>query len=54
MEKLRADEASGDHMVDRLNVLSLRAAMLGRTFVPPGIRRRKVIRPERPREHALR
>ena len=35
----RSEAATGDHMVERLNALSLDAAMHGRAFIPPGVPR---------------
>jgi len=53
MARLRAGARSGDSMVDRLNALSLQAALHGRVFVPPDVERRAAIAPEPPRALAL-
>ena len=51
--KPRAGEEQGDVMVDRLNKLSLEAALHGRTFIPPGVHRASVTPPGPPLDSAL-
>ena len=50
MARLRQGTETGDPMVDRLNTLSLEAALHGRRFVPPGARERALTQPTPPPE----